>query len=265
MVDGGTSSQRPLVSSSGSGHHRQAVGAFVIVKRRRLVVGGIAQHVEIAAVGERRGDAEGRFDAGLVKCCGDLAQHGAGGAGGIVVQAARQHQQEEDLAVRRALALRIEVVGDQPFQRPPDHRVLADLAVVHEEPAAVREGVAIGPAGCRPGGGADMSEEHRRRDVARQRAQVAVVPGRQDLVIGAGFGPRAVPAHAEAVAVGRDLAFLGVQALLDQRMVGRVQKVFHVDRGAAIGQPTAHLGKSLRTYLRGAPSYDQARANAPFL
>jgi len=50
----------------------------------------------------------------------------------VVVQALAQRHQEQRLAVGRALALAIEVVGDQRLDLAPVAVVAAELAVMHE-------------------------------------------------------------------------------------------------------------------------------------
>jgi hypothetical protein len=77
--------------------------------------------------------------------------------------------------------------------------------------------------------------------VPGELAQVAVVPGRLDALEEAGFAALSVPAVAEAVAVGRLGAELGVEALIDQRMGGLVEEFLQQDRRARIGEPAAHM------------------------
>src|SRR5690606_33869771 len=99
-----------------------------------------------------------------------------------------------------------------------DRAVAADLAVMHEEVAAMNEGVAVRPRRRRAGRGPDMGEEQMRAYLPRDREQVFVGPGGPDLAVLAGFGPLAIPADAEAVAIGAGLGLLGMQRLVDQRM-----------------------------------------------
>jgi hypothetical protein len=85
-----------------------------------------------------------------------------------------------------------------------------------------------------------MGEEQRRLELVRQALEVAVVPCRHDLVIGAGNVALAVPADAEAVAVGADPRLAGMQALLDERILRLEEQLLQIDRRPAIGQPSAH-------------------------
>src|SRR3546814_8357882 len=65
--------------------------------------------------------------------------------------------------------------SDLHHQVAPQHRIVADLAVVHEQPAVVPERMAIGFLGRRVGGRSDVRHEQRRLDGAGRLAQVAVV------------------------------------------------------------------------------------------
>ena len=76
---------------------------------------------------------------------------------------------------------------------------------------------------------------------ARELAQVAVVPGRLDAVEDAGVVADAVPADAEAVAVGRLGPQPRVQALVDQRVLRPVQQLLDQDRRAGVCEPATHL------------------------
>src|SRR6185295_12003268 len=100
--------------------------------------------------------------------------------------------------------------------------------------------MAIRPIGRRAGGGADMGEEHRRPDMPTEMLEVLVGPGRADLTIEAGFVTVAVPAKAEAVAIGGADRFLGPEALDDQRMSGLGDVALQRDRFPAVGNPAAH-------------------------
>src|SRR3546814_8132924 len=95
------------------------------------------------------------------------------------------------------------------------------------------------------GRGPDMREEQRRADLLAERAQVAVVPGRQRLAIDARHLALAVPAEPEAVTVGRHAAAPGVQRLPDQRVLGFGDQGLEITRDAEIGEPAAHAGPRL--------------------
>jgi len=60
-----------------------------------------------------------------------------------------------------------------------------------------------------------MGEEQARADLPGQAAQVGVVSGRRDLALEPGFRGLAVPAEAEAVAIGQGLGLDGAQAQVD--------------------------------------------------
>jgi hypothetical protein len=96
-----------------------------------------------------------------------------------------------------------------------DRRELVDIAVVHEQPAAVAEGVAVGLLHGAADRRADVGEEQRGADVVGELAQVVVVPGRLGAVEDAWGGGSAVPADAEAVPVRGLGAEPRVQALVD--------------------------------------------------
>src|SRR5262249_3257329 len=70
---------------------------------------------------------------------------------------------------------------------------------------------------------------------------VAVVPRRQHLVIDPRDLAVAVPADAEAVAVGGHDGLAGMQALVDQRILGLEQQALEIARTPVIAQPTAHV------------------------
>ncbi|MNV60223.1 hypothetical protein D3C71_1526780 [compost metagenome] len=116
---------------------------------------------------------------GLLHC----AHHARQRRDRVVLQAERQRQQEHHLGI------------GGPFQRPEirrrDHqhqiaaqeRIVADHAVVHEQPLPVPERMAIGFLRGRIGGRADVRHEQGRMDCARRFAQIAVVPGRMHAAI----------------------------------------------------------------------------------
>jgi hypothetical protein len=77
--------------------------------------------------------------------------------------------------------------------------VVADDAVVDEQPAAVAERVAVGLLHGRPRRRAHVREEQRRLDASGDLAQVAIVPNRHDAPEeNRGAGTGAVPADTEA-------------------------------------------------------------------
>ena len=64
-----------------------------------------------------------------------------------------------------------------------------------------------------------LREKEVRPDVFCKFPQIAIVPGRADRVIDPRFPAFAIPADAEAVSVGRLNAHLGMQALIDERVL----------------------------------------------
>ena len=79
----------------------------------------------------------------------------------VVLEAEREREEEQHLGVGLALDLRIERRVDREDEVAFDRGELVDVAVVHEQPAVVAEGVAVGllhgAADRRP----DVREEQR--------------------------------------------------------------------------------------------------------
>jgi hypothetical protein len=140
------------------------------------------------------------------------------GGGRVVLEPERQRQIEQDLRVGRASDLLVEVRVDSEDEVALHKVELADGAVVHEEPAAVPERVAVRLLDRAPDRRADVREDERRVDMAGNLAQVPVVPGGLDAVEHARCGSVVIPADPEPVAVGRLGTEPRVKALVDQRM-----------------------------------------------
>jgi hypothetical protein len=85
-----------------------------------------------------------------------------------------------------------------------------------------------------------MGEEQPRPHRAAQRQQVVVAPGRHHLAVHARLVALAVPADAEAVAVGHRLGLFGAQRLVHQRVARLGDQVFEEDRLTQVGYETAH-------------------------
>src|SRR3546814_7818642 len=102
--------------------------------------------------------------------------------------------------------------------------------------------MAIGFLGRGVGGRSDVRHEQRRLDGAGRLAQVAVVPGRMDAAVAIRWLGRipAVPAHAEAVAVGGGGAQARMQALVDKRMPSLENHGLEFQRTTGISHPAAH-------------------------
>src|SRR5690606_18785183 len=97
-----------------------------------------------------------------------------------------------------------------------DQTPVADLAVMHEQPAVIGERMAVRPRDLRAGRCAHMAEKEMRADMAREMPQILVGPGWADFAIDARLALLAVPAEAESVAVQAVLRFLRAPALFDQ-------------------------------------------------
>src|SRR4029078_3237086 len=122
-------------------------------------------------------------------------------ANGVGLGARAEDRQEYGLGVGRADAGLVEVVGDQRFDPATDQRPVADLPVVHEQPFAECEGMAVRAGRRRAGRGAHMREEQMRADVTAEMSQVLVRPGRAHLAVETGLAVvRVIPAEPEALA-----------------------------------------------------------------
>ncbi len=222
------------------GHHHHVAAGFPVIERVGVVVGGVAEGVEVAAVGERRCEAQRLLVAVGADHVGERREHARGRADRILVAAGAEDGEEDRFRIGRADARAVERVGDERLDLPPQARPVADHAVMHEQPAAAGEGVAVRARDRRAGRRAHMREIEVRVDVAAEIAQVLVGPGRPDLAIEPGLRMLAVPAHAEAVAVGGGGRFQRPLALHHQRMGGGGHVLFQRDGFAAIGNPAAH-------------------------
>src|SRR3954469_5566926 len=101
--------------------------------------------------------------------------------------------------------------------------------------------MAVRPRDRRAGGGADMGEEQVGADMPAEIAQILVRPRRPHLTVEAGLRVLAVPAHAEAIAVGAGGRFERFEALYDQGVGRRGDVLFERNGLPAIGDPAAHL------------------------
>jgi hypothetical protein len=129
---------------------------------------------------------------------------------------------------------------DREHQVALDGGEAVDEAVVHEQPPAMAERVAVGLLDGRPDRRADVREEQVRLNVTCELAQVLVIPGRLDAAEDPGGRGGVVPADAEAVAVGRLGSEPGVQALVDQGMDRGVEHPGEQDGRAGVSEPAAH-------------------------
>src|SRR5215211_387143 len=170
----------------------------------------------------------------------------------VVFKAERECEVEQQLRVRRSFngCVQRRIYGECELSL--DLREVAHQAVVHPQPSAVAERVAVGLLDSCPGRRADVREEERRGDVAGDLAQVAVVPGRLDAPEDRRcIGVCVVPADAEAVAVGGLDSEAGVETLVYEGMGGLVEQLLEEDRGSRVSEPAAH--RLLLSTLAGQP------------
>ena len=165
----------------------------------------------------------------------------AGDRGGrVVLQAEREREEEEELRVGRALDQRIELGVDRERELALHVHEVVDQSVVHPEPAAVAEWVAVAELHRRVPSRRGRARTRAGLDMPCELTQVPVVPGRLDA---AKHGRRlalVVPADPEAIAVRLLVAEARVQALHDQRALRLVEKPLDANRGARICEPTTY-------------------------
>ena len=166
----------------------------------------------------------------------------------IVLEPVRQREVEHQLGVGRALDPGEETGVDGEQQVAPQSLVVLDEAVVHEEPAAMAERVAVRLLDRGPGRGPDVGQEERRGDPRRDLMQVAVAPRGRDAAVQARGLVVAVPAQPEAVRVGVAAGEAVAAALLDERVRRVVQERRRPDRVARVRHPAAHIGQPNRAH-----------------
>src|SRR5215213_10864608 len=144
------------------------------------------------------------------------ADHPLDGRRRIFFQAERKRQIEQHLRIGRSLHVRIQRLVHGEREIALYQVEVAYEAVVNPQPLFVAEGVAVGLLDGRARGGSDVGEEQRRVYVARDLAQVSVVPGRLDASEdGGGLAIRVIPSDPEAVAVCGIDAQASMAALVD--------------------------------------------------
>lgn len=244
-----------VVAVQGFGEHQHRPGAarevagtvfdlhflpLGVEERRRAIVRRVADGVEGLAVGHAGRQAK-RFGhaVGLHRAF-DISNGAAIGVRRVGKQAIAEQQQEDDFAVGGANAVVVKVRGDAEFQIAPHLIVPTNATVMHEQPVAVAEGVAVLPRRRGASRGADVGEKQPRFDLFGKAAKVVVVPGGANVAVEAGLVLRAVPTHAEPVAIGRNAAALAGERLVDQRVLRFKQQRVKTQRGPCIGKPTAH-------------------------
>src|SRR5262249_3157925 len=113
-------------------HDNDIAARLAVIERVGVVVGGVAEGVEIASVGERAGDARRLFVAVGAAHLGERPKHARGGPEGILVAAGAEDGEKDRFRMGRADARAIELVGNERFDSSPQPSPVADHAVVHE-------------------------------------------------------------------------------------------------------------------------------------
>src|SRR5207237_5894069 len=111
---------------------------------------------------------------------------------------------------------------------------------VHPRARSTTERVAVRRLSRRSGRRAKVREDGGRGQVLCELAAVAVVPGRYDAPEHRRRLLRAAPPDAEAVTVRFLCAEPRMEALDDQRVLGRIEQLLQEDGCARIGKPAAH-------------------------
>src|SRR5260221_61296 len=93
-----------------------------------------------------------------------------GGAEGISAAAGPEDGKKDRFRMGRADARAVELVGNERFDPAPQARPVADDPVMHEQPAAAGEGMAVRPRDRRAGRRAHMREIEVRLNVAAEIA-----------------------------------------------------------------------------------------------
>ena len=92
------------------------------------------------------------------------------------------------------------------------------------------EGVAVGLLHGATAGRPDMREHEAGRDLARELAEIAVVPGRFDAAEDGWLVTDALPPTSKPSPFVVSAPSLGVQALVDEGVLGPVEQVFEQHR-----------------------------------
>src|SRR5579871_5544648 len=177
------------------GDHHDIAAGFPVIERVGAVIGGVAEGVKVAPIGERGGEPQRLGEAVGGGEVGKGRHDLRGGAERVLVAARAQDRQEYRFRIGGADARAVELVRDQRLDLAPQSAPIADHAVMHEQPAPARERMAVRARDRRPGRGAHMGEIEVGMDVAAQVAQVLVRPGRPHLAIEPGFRMLAVPSE----------------------------------------------------------------------
>ena len=196
-----------------------------VKERSRVALAGVAEGPRGVAVGCRDRHLDGVFHAvapsGVLDEPNSLSDRRAG----VPFQAKGERKVEEHLRVGGALDLGIEAGLDGHGQITLHLREIREDPVVHPEPPAVAERVAVRLLNGCARRGTDMCENAAGRGLPCELAQVAVVPGRLRAVEDSGKRSVAVPADAEPVPVGGLDSHACVFALHDEGVGGFVEEV----------------------------------------
>src|SRR5215208_5794971 len=202
--------------------------ARIAERPNRLAVGGCHSHLDrildAGLTADLLHEADGAFDA----------------AKWILGQAERESEEEQRLRVGRSLDAGIQRRINRHQQISFDLMEAADRAVVHPEPLLVTEGMAVGALHRRSRRGSDVGKQNRRANLARELAEILVIPRRLDVLEQRRSRAVAVPPDAETVAVGGGGTHTRVQALVDQRVRRTKEHVLHQYRVAGVSHPSTH-------------------------
>ena len=200
-----------------------------VEQRPRLALAGVAEHPNTLAVGSCDRALERELDALAATDILDQPDRPRDGVRRIALEAEGQREVEQNLGVRRTGDLGEKRFVDCQQEVAPDPCEVGDVSVVHEQPAAVSERMAVGLLDRRPDRRPNVREEVPGRDMRRELPEILVVPGGLDAVKHTRGRLIVIPADPEPVAVGRLGAEFGVQALVDQRMNRRIQRRLQQD------------------------------------
>src|SRR5215213_1986762 len=207
-----------------------------VVKRARLAFAGVPEPPHAVPIRGPDRHLDGVLSAVAASHLLDVPHHPLHRPRGIVLQAEREGQIEHHLRIGRALDGGVKRVVHGERQIALYAMEVPNEAVVDPQPPAVTERVAVGLLNRRPGGGSNVGEEQRRLDVACDLSEVTVVPGGLDGVEdGRGLSIGAVPTETEAVSVCGLNAQAGVEALVDEGVLGFVEQLLEEDRGSRVG------------------------------
>ena len=166
-----------------SGCNSRSVGHVGgVEKRARFVFAGVPESPDGLAVGGSDGALEWMRHTVTVGDVFDEPDRLLDGGRRVVLQTERQREVEQHLGVGLALDLGVQGRVDGEYQVAFDRGELVDVAVVHEQPTVVTEGVAVGLLHGAADRRADVGKEQRGADVAGKLSKIAVVPRRLDAV-----------------------------------------------------------------------------------